>query len=318
MKRFSRKTGIVVDAIYREHEPGHGHPESPYRYDAVLKVLSPLIKKEEVQIIKPRAAREEEILYCHTREYVEVVKKDIASDVMCLSTGDTDICPRSYEVALFAVGGVICAVDAVMSGKVKNAFCAVRPPGHHATADRGMGFCIFNNVAIAARHAQKKHGIEKILIVDWDVHHGNGTQEIFYEDPSVFYFSIHQWPCYPGTGRAGERGSGEGKGTTLNCPFSPGTGGGEIIDAFNQSLLPAMRLFKPQMIFISAGFDGRIGDPIGNFVLTDDDFAELTRIVVNIANEYAEGRVISVLEGGYALDGLASAVFAHVEALISQ
>jgi len=265
--------------------------------------------------IPVRAATEEEILYCHTDEYLHTVQRDVASDVMCLSTGDTDICPRTYEIALMAAGGVMAAVDAVIDNEVRNAFCIVRPPGHHATPDRGMGFCVFNNIAIAARHAQKKHGIGRILIADWDVHHGNGTQEIFYEDPSVFFFSTHQWPCYPGTGRALEQGLGAGKHATINCPFSPGSGGHEIIGAFRERLVPAMRQFKPELVMVSAGFDGREGDPVGGFMLTDEDYSELTDIVMGIADAYADGRVLSVLEGGYELDGLASAVAAHVSTL---
>jgi acetoin utilization deacetylase AcuC-like enzyme len=198
---------------------------------------------------------------------------------------------------------------------VRNAFCAVRPPGHHATASRGMGFCFFNHAALAARYAQRRHGLERALIVDWDVHHGNGTQDIFYSDPTVFFFSTHQWPLYPGTGRADETGEGAGVGTTMNFPFPAGSGRKEILGAVENSLAPAAERFRPDLVVISAGFDSRVGDPLGRFTLTDRDFGDLTRAVMEIAARHAGGRVVSVLEGGYNLDGLASAAAAHVEAL---
>jgi acetoin utilization deacetylase AcuC-like enzyme len=219
-------------------------------------------------------------------------------------------------VAARAAGGVLNAVDAVLAGSARNAFCVVRPPGHHATASRGMGFCIFNNVALAARYAERRHGLGRVLVVDWDVHHGNGTQEIFYSDPSVFFFSTHQWPLYPGTGRADETGEGAGQGTTMNFPFPAGSGRTEILGAVENSLIPAADGFRPDLVLISAGFDSRIGDLLGRFTLTDDDFADMTRAVMEIAGRHAGARVVSVLEGGYSLDGLASSAAAHVDALM--
>jgi acetoin utilization deacetylase AcuC-like enzyme len=265
--------------------------------------------------IPPRAATEDEVAACHTRKYIDIVKHDVAQGYEALSTGDTPLSPDSLEVALQAVGGVLNAVDAVVERRVQNGFCAVRPPGHHATPGRGMGFCIFNNVAIAARYAQRRHGIERVLIADWDVHHGNGTQDIFYADGSVFCFSTHQHPWYPGTGRPHETGEGAGRGATLNCPFPAGSGRAEILGAFQDKLLPAARDFQPDLVLISAGFDSRLGDPLGRFTLSDTDFADLTSVMLEIAGTYAGGRLVSVLEGGYSLDGLASAAVAHVAAL---
>jgi len=309
-------TAVLYDDAYKLHETGEGHPESPARLDAILDGLARAGLDKVTRRLAPRPATEQEILACHTERYLRTVRHDVASGAANLSTGDTAIGERSLTIALQAAGGVLEAVDAGVARRAKNAFCAVRPPGHHATPDRGMGFCIFNNVAIAARYAQRKHGIEKVLIVDWDVHHGNGTQEIFYADPSVFYFSTHQGPWYPGTGSPQETGAGKGKGTTLNCPFPAGAGRKEIVEqAFRGKLLPAADRFKPDLVLISAGFDSRAGDPLGGFRLTDEDFADLTRLMMEVASTHAARRLVSVLEGGYALDGLASASAAHVQAL---
>lgn len=312
----SLRTAIVYAQIFKQHDTGPGHPESPARCDAVMDGLEHAGLRQRLLAIAPRAAGDEEVLACHTESYLRTVRHDVASGAGNLSTGDTAISAASLTVALQAAGGVLEAVDAVVARRAKNAFCAVRPPGHHATPNRGMGFCIFNNVALAARHAQRKHGIEKVLIVDWDVHHGNGTQEIFYADPSVFYFSTHQGPWYPGTGSPHETGAGKGEGTTLNCPFPAGAGRKEIVEqAFRGKLLPAAERFKPDLVLISAGFDSRAGDPLGGFRLADEDFADLTLLTLQVACSHAGGRLVSVLEGGYALDGLASAAAAHVQAL---
>jgi len=200
--------------------------------------------------------------------------------------------------------------------RISNAFSIGRPPGHHATAVRGMGFCIFNTVAIAARYAQRKHGVGRVLIADWDVHHGNGTQDIFYTDGTVFFFSTHQSPWYPGTGAVNERGEGRGEGMTLNCPFPAGASRREILGAFQEQLLAAANEVKPELVLISAGFDSRAGDPLGQFLLSDGDFADLTRVMREIADKHAGGRLLSVLEGGYSLTGLASGVRSHVKALL--
>jgi acetoin utilization deacetylase AcuC-like enzyme len=308
------RTGIVFDPAYARHDPGPGHPESPARYAAVTEALRRARLLDALVRIRPKAATDDLIHLVHTRQYTRTVRHDAARNGM-LSTGDTALGEHTLAVARLAAGGAAAAVDAVFAGKVRNAFVAVRPPGHHATARRGMGFCVFNHVAIAARHAQRAHGVERVLIADWDVHHGNGTQDIFYEDPSVFFFSTHQSPWYPGTGAAGETGEAAGKGTTLNCPLPPGAGRAEILGAFRQKLMPAAEAFKPGLVLISAGFDSRRGDPLGRFTLKDGDFAELTSVMLEIADRHAAGRVVSVLEGGYNLTGLASALVAHVEAL---
>jgi acetoin utilization deacetylase AcuC-like enzyme len=309
-------TALLSDPIYREHLAGLvGHPERPERYDAVMQSLEKAGLLETLTRISSREVTEEELMLCHTREYLQIARRDVESGQPFLSTGDTDIGPNSWSVASRAAGGVLNVVDAVMTGSVRNAFCAVRPPGHHANATRGMGFCLFNNIAIAARYAQKQYGIARAMIIDWDVHHGNGTQDIFYSDPTVFFFSTHQWPLYPGTGRADESGEGAGLGTTMNFPFPAGSGRKEILGAVQRSLAPAAREFRPELVLISAGFDSRIGDLLGQFTLTDDDFADLTRAVMEIADNYAGGRVVSVLEGGYNLEGLGSAATRHVETL---
>ena len=307
-------TGLVCEAFYDRHLTGPGHPESPARLDAVRKALGGEEFRGLVRKIAARHATAEEILACHDKRFFEEVRERIASGAGVLDWGDTRVCADSFEAAMLAAGGAIAAVDAVFVGKVANAFCAVRPPGHHATPSRAMGFCIFNNVAIAARYAQKSCGVAKVLIADWDVHHGNGTQEIFYEDPSVLYFSTHQWPWYPGTGSRGEVGRGKGDGTTMNRPLPAGAGGDEAVRDFGE-LADAADGFKPELVMISAGFDSRAGDPLGQLRLTDDDFAALTGICCRIADRHAEGRVVSLLEGGYNLSGLASAAAAHVRAL---
>ena len=309
------KTALMYDPIFREHLAGQEHPERPERLDAVMNALAGAGLMERLVRVEARTATDEELLLCHTREYLSIARRDVASGRPYLSTGDTDITPNSWDIAARAAGGVLNAVDAVFAGKADNAFCALRPPGHHATASRGMGFCLLNNVALAARYAQTKHRIGRVLIVDWDVHHGNGTQEIFYRDGSVLFFSSHQWPLYPGTGRADETGEGAGEGATMNFPLPAGSGRRQVLGAVENSLVPVAERFRPELVLISAGFDSRIGDLLGSFTLTDPDFADLTRLVMDIADRHAGGRVVSLLEGGYNLDGLAWAAAAHVEAL---
>lgn len=269
----------------------------------------------QLERIQPRLATKEEVTRCHTQKYFETAKSDVEHGLSDLSTGDTNISERSFDVAMLAAGGVMSAVDAVVEGRISNAFCVVRPPGHHATPVKGMGFCLFNNIAIAARHAQMRHKIGKVLIADWDVHHGNGTQDVFYDDGSVFFFDTHQSPWYPGTGDKSERGTGRGLNCIMNCPFPAGSGRAEVLGVFESQLVDAAQKFKPDLVMLSAGFDSRAGDPLGGFLLTDEDFIDLTKVVMHVAREHAEGRLVSVLEGGYNLRGLMKATAAHVKTL---
>jgi len=308
-------TGLAADPLCLKHDPGFGHPECPERYEAVMTGLEEAGLTAKLQTIAPRDATRGELRRVHSSHYLDIAEHQIKEGAPELATGDTSVCDDSWEAAVRTAGLGVSAVDAVMSGRIENAFCVTRPPGHHATADRGMGFCIFNNVAIAARHAEKAHGIERVLIVDWDVHHGNGTQDIFYGDGSVLFFSTHQWPLYPGTGRRAETGIGAGAGLTINCPLPAGAGRALVLAAMREELEPAADRFRPQMVLISAGFDSRAGDPLGGFLLKDEDFEEMTRLVKVIAARHANGRVVSLLEGGYGLGILGGAVAAHVGAL---
>ncbi len=313
MERFLH-TGLVADPVCKTHDPGWGHPESPSRYDAAYRALCAGGLIDLLEKIPARTALPDELRMVHSATYLDVAEREIAAGVPALSTGDTEVCAHSWEAALYAAGGALNAVAGVLSGRVKNAFSLMRPPGHHAGADYGMGFCLFNNAALAARFAQR-HGARRVAILDWDVHHGNGTQDIFYGDPSVFYFSTHQAPFYPGTGAASETGAGAGAGTTLNCPFPAGAGRAEILGAFETQLRPALEQFRPELVIVSAGFDARVGDPLGGFLLDDEDFADLTRFALELAARHAGGKLVSLLEGGYNLAGLAAAVTAHVQVL---
>lgn len=312
---------IVSHPACLKHKTGAGHPEAPVRCIAIERALiaSGLQRDENFLIARP--ATDQDILRCHTDQYLDLLKRELAgyhAGVQELSTGDVTICGDSLEAARVSAGATLEAVDAIYSGEASTAFCSVRPPGHHACSNVGMGFCLLNNVAIAARYAQEHYKVKKIVIVDWDVHHGNGTQEIFYQDPSVFYFSTHRSNFYPpGSGYIEETGAGEGKNTTMNFPIDAGpTARMEVIARFAEELPKAMEEFRPELVLISAGFDAHVLDPLGGFNLTDKDFETLTQLVVDVADHYAKGRVISVLEGGYNPSALATSVALHVEALV--
>ncbi len=307
-------TALVYSDVYLKHEAGPWHPERPERLQAIVEGLKQIGLWERLVLLEPAPADLEWVTTIHDPAYVRKVQQ------LCQSGGgsldpDTAVNRHSFEVAVLAVGGVLKAVDAVARATVRNAFCAVRPPGHHAMRSAAMGFCLFNNVAIAARYAQRRHGYQRVLIVDWDAHHGNGTQDAFYADPSVFYFSVHQYPHYPGTGRREDRGAGPGLGFTLNVPMPPGAGDEEYERIFLDELVPAADSFEPDFILISAGFDIQASDSLSGMRVTRRGFERMTEIVCDLAARHCEGRIVSVLEGGYSRTGLATNVPAHVAAL---
>jgi acetoin utilization deacetylase AcuC-like enzyme len=306
-------TEFLYDPDFLHHETGMSHPEKPERLLAILSFLesNPI---GNVRRVAASPADPESILMVHSRDHLDRIKRVCERGYAHLDV-DTPVSPGSFDAALKAVGGVLETCGRVASGLASNAFCAVRPPGHHAEPDRAMGFCLFNNVAIAARYLQRVHQLEKILIVDWDVHHGNGTQRAFYDDPTVFYFSAHQSPLYPGTGARHEMGEGAGAGTTLNVPLLPGTGDAGMREAFTEQLVPACDLFRPDFILISAGFDAHKDDPLAQLRITDEGFAWIGTLVKELAAGFCNGRLVSVLEGGYNLDALGQCVHQHLALL---
>jgi acetoin utilization deacetylase AcuC-like enzyme len=311
------RTGLVYHSAYLEHDMGAGHPESPNRLRAIIQRLEQSGTAAQVKKIEPRKAEDEWITLVHTTNYVATLHQHVPTSGRVSLDPDTSMSPGSLTAAYLAAGGALAGVDAIMNRQVAHVFCAVRPPGHHAEADRAMGFCLFNNVAIAARYVQKKHGLKRVLIVDWDVHHGNGTQHSFEDDPSILFFSTHQFPHYPGTGRATERGKGAGEGFTINVPMEAGEGDDEYHAIFMKSLVPAADVFKPEFVIISAGFDAHKDDPLASMGLTETGYADLTGIVSGIAKRHADGRILSSLEGGYNLTALAASVDSHITALLN-
>jgi acetoin utilization deacetylase AcuC-like enzyme/formylglycine-generating enzyme required for sulfatase activity len=310
------KTGFVYHDIYLAHRTSPGHPESPQRLVAILERLKAEGLYDRLYHVVPSPASRRWLTTVHTPEYVDRVEGSCQGRMGYFDSIDVSISPKSYEAALMAAGGVMAAVDAVMDNRIENAFCAVRPPGHHAVKDAAMGFCIFNNVAVAARYIQKKYNLPKVLIVDWDVHHGNATQAMFYDDPNVLYFGVHQYPFYPGTGAESEKGAGPGLNYNINVPLPAGAGDEVYLKVFEEKLRPAALDFHPDFILISAGFDAYKDDPIGSMKVTVEGFARLTRIVKDIAQQCCRGRLVSVLEGGYDLQGLAASVEAHIRVLM--
>ena len=311
------KTGFVYHEDYLRHDTGNAHPESPKRLIHLLEYLKNTETLMELELIKPYNPSAKWIMEVHSPDYVKSIEEACKNGVEMLDA-DTTISRDSYDVALLAVGGVLAAVDAVIKNTIKNAFCAVRPPGHHAEHERAMGFCIINNNAVATKYIQKKHDLKRVLIVDWDAHHGNGTQSSFYQDPAVYYFSIHQFPHYPGTGKEDETGEKEGTGFTLNMPMAAGSGDLEYLEAFQNILYPAAEKFSPDFILISAGFDGHKDDPLSNLNLSTAGYQKLTRIILNLAEECCGGRVVSILEGGYNLRAFSESADAHLCALMGK
>ncbi len=313
-----RRTGYVFAQRYLLHDPGSWHPERPDRLKAIHRALKDGDILELVVRLRPDYAPLEWVERLHDPDYIRRFKEACAKGKLIFESQDCGICPKSYEIALLAVGGVMLAVDAVLGGQVDNAFCAVRPPGHHAEHNRAMGFCFFNNVAIGAVYALEKYGLERVAIIDWDVHHGNGTQHLFDADPRVFYLSLHEDPehCYPGTGYRREQGSGAGQGFTLNLPLPPRSDDSDYLTALKGEALPRLRQFAPQLVMISAGFDGHAKDPLAHMNLSRDGYREMTTLLLDLAQETAGGRLITVLEGGYNLEVLEECVEDHIRLLL--
>jgi len=316
---MSAEDTVKIALVYSDRFLGHrttpGHPERPERLTAIIDGLKKSGLYDRLLHLAPEPAPRELVEAVHDPEYVERARITCRSGTPFLDCMDCPVCEESFETALLAAGAGLAAVDAVAAGKAGAAFCAVRPPGHHAERDRAMGFCMFNNLAIAARYARRQHGLERILIVDFDVHHPNSTQATFYEDPGVLLFSIHRYPFYPGTGARGETGAGEGRGTNINVPFAAGRGMTGYRKAFEEELGPAAAAFDPDLVLISAGFDAHQRDPLGGMELTSADYGELTSMVAAIAREHCGGRIVSFLEGGYDLQALSTAVPEHIKAL---
>lgn len=314
-----KRTGFLYDERYLLHKTGPYHPEIPERLEAILQGVSGAGLLDKLIRITAVPAELAWIHAVHTPEYVKRFEAACRSRHQTLDSPDNQMCPETYQVALLAVGGILEAARRVMAGELDNAFCAVRPPGHHAEAGRAMGFCYFNNVAVAARYLQKQWGLHRIGIVDFDVHHGNGTQHIFEDDPEVYYYSIHQHPtfAYPGTGREFEYGRGTGYGFTKNSPVLPGLGDNDWMQLIERDLVPAFADFKPEFILVSAGFDAHRDDDMSDIKLTTECYSWIMKRLVETANEHAAGRLISVLEGGYCLKRLPELARNHLEILLN-
>jgi acetoin utilization deacetylase AcuC-like enzyme len=315
---MSNKTGFLYDDKYQQHLTGNYHPEIPDRLPAVYKGIQEAGLLEQLLLIKAVPADLKWVEIVHDPQYIKRLQKACSSGSNIFDSPDNQMCSATYEVSLLAVGGVLEATRLVMEGELDNAFCAVRPPGHHAEVSQAMGFCYFNNVAIAARYIQREWGIQRVGIVDFDVHHGNGTQHIFERDPTVFYYSIHQHPtfAYPGTGREFETGKDAGHGYTKNTPMLPGQGDNEYKQALQRDLVPVFADFKPQVILVSAGFDAHIEDNMSDIKLTSDGFTWIIKLVVQLAAEHSQGRLVSVLEGGYSIRRLPELARNHINALL--
>ena len=314
---MSKKTGIVKDNRFLQHSAGFANPESPERLAAIYEMLDNPLMAWKFTHIDAREASHKEIETIHSPSYVEFIASTAGKRSVYLDP-DTATSPETYEIAKLAVGGVCNAIDGVMNGTVDNSFALVRPPGHHAEKDTAAGFCVFNNIAIGAMHAIQKYNLKRILIIDWDLHHGNGTQHSFYGDQRVLYFSTHQYPYYPGTGSLQETGRGQGEYYTINVPLSTGAGDAEFVKIFRKILQPVAMEFKPELVLLSAGFDTYFQDPLGGMRVTPDGFAAMTRILLNIADACCHGRFVAVLEGGYHVAGLTKSVKAVLEEMLDE
>ena len=312
-----RRTALIYDSQFLKHDTGPNHPERSDRLIAIMERLDADGILDDCTRPPPQPAPADLVAQVHAQAYISHIAAQSAKGRHFFEGLDTIGNSETYDAALMAVGAVTQAVDSVMAGDAENAFCAVRPPGHHAENDEAMGFCFFNNIAIGAKYLQQQYGIKKVAIADWDVHHGNGTQHTFYSDPSVLYFSCHQYPHYPGTGQRDETGKGDGKGTTVNVPLAAGCTDTDYLEAIRSKLRPAIDKFKPEFMLISAGFDAHVRDPLSGMQVSSSGFAEMTAELMGMADQHCGGRLVSVLEGGYDLAGLADAVTAHVRALVT-
>jgi acetoin utilization deacetylase AcuC-like enzyme len=309
-------TAYLYDKIFLQHKPGLGHPERPERLNAIHGKISGSPFYRDLLLITPEKADRKFIELNHGAAYIDDVREKIENGTGFLDM-DTGVSAKSFEAALQAVGGSLKMCDAVMGNRAVNGFCAVRPPGHHAEYDYASGFCIFNNIAIAARYLRSEHGLKRIAIVDWDVHHGNGTQHSFEGDDFVYYISLHQNPLFPGTGTAREKGYGQGTGYTLNIPMEPGRTDEDYLDAFHGQIIPALDAYRPEIVLVSAGFDAHHADPLASIMLSTEVFHTFTKLLMGVAERHCGGKVISFLEGGYNLDALSDSVMKMMEAFVS-
>jgi acetoin utilization deacetylase AcuC-like enzyme len=306
-------TGIIYHEKYREHNLGPGHPERPQRLEKTMSLLENILPKSNISLLKPLPALERDLLRVHGEEYIKKVK--MMSQVGGNLDLDTPLPEGTYDIALLAAGGAMLAGESVIRGETENSFALTRPPGHHAGSNFGGGFCFFNNVAVMIEFLKEKHNIKRFMVLDWDVHHGNGTQEIFYSDPSVLYISSHQSPLYPGTGYIEETGEGEGLGYNVNIPLNPGTSGQSYIYFLEEIFIPLAEEFKPEIICISAGYDAYFKDPLASLLFTIETYAESTRIIKNASKKVSSGRIAIVLEGGYNLDAVSNGILATISVL---
>jgi len=309
------KSGFIYDTAFLKHDTGAGHPECPQRLLVTISHLQSLTWFEKLHQYSAQRIDKNWLRKTHSREYILRVKQTCESGQPFIDSMDVGICPESYDIALLAAGSPITLADKIIQGEIDNGFVLARPPGHHAERDQAMGFCLFNNVAILARYLQRQYHVDKVLILDWDVHHGNGSQHSFEDDPSVLYISTHEYPYYPGTGAYTETGIGKGLGATLNCPMPSGAGDKDYEVAFMEKILPKIDSFKPEFTIISAGFDAHIDDPLGHIRLSTGFFGWMTKRVMEMAHKHCQDRIISVLEGGYNLNALPLCVAEHLSVL---